>query len=228
MENHKFLQNRAYEYILEIILDNKLEEGRIYSQTQAASQIGVSRTPMRDALQRLEQEGYIEIIPSKGFQLKPITADGILKCTQIRNALEGYCAFLLAQNVGEENADNTLVHLKSLLSDQYSLFETNYNSTTFSKSDIMFHLSIVKYSKNSEMINLFMNHQLYIQRLAEHSLKKAGRVKDALDEHYQIYDAIKSGNPHEAYKMIMLHTNNAQKINLQLLQERIQVTSKAQ
>ena len=53
------------------------KDGQIYSQTQAASQIGVSRTPMRDALQRLEQEGYIEIIPSKGFQLKPITVDGI-------------------------------------------------------------------------------------------------------------------------------------------------------
>ena len=59
MENRKFLQNRAYEYILNIILDNKLEDGQIYSQTQAASQIGVSRTPMRDALQRLEQEGAL-------------------------------------------------------------------------------------------------------------------------------------------------------------------------
>jgi len=222
MENRKFLQNRAYEYILNIILDNKLEDGQIYSQTQAASKIGVSRTPMRDALQRLEQEGYIEIIPSKGFQLKPITVDGILKCTQIRNALEGYCAFLLAQNAGEENAEKTLEHLKRLLSDQYSLFETNYDVTTFSKSDILFHLSIVKYSENSEMINLFMNHQLYIQRLAEHSLKMAGRVKDTLDEHYQIYEAIKNGNPHEAYQMIMQHTNNAQKINLQRLQEQIE------
>ena len=67
-----------------------------------------------------------------------------------------------------------------------------------------------------------MNHQLYIQRRAEHSLKMAGRVKDTLDEHYQIYEAIKNGNPHEAYQMIMQHTNNAQKINLQRLQEQIE------
>lgn len=222
MENRKFLQNQAYDYILNIILDNQLEDGKIYSQTQVAAQIGVSRTPMRDALQRLEQEGYIEIIPSKGFQLKPITTDGILNCIQIRNALEGYCAVLLAQNVETDSAQKTLANMRTLLSDQYALFETNYNLTAFSNADIMFHRTIVQYSQNSEMISLFMNHQRYIQRLAEYSLQTAGRVKDTLDEHYHIYTAIKGGNPYDAYQAIMLHTSNTQKISLALLRKQEQ------
>lgn len=214
MVSHEPLHMQAYNYIKDRILSNDFKDNVIYSQTQVANEAGVSRTPMRDALQRLEQEGYIEILPSKGFRLKMITEENIIKCSQIRNALEGYCAYLIAQNHTSEKAVHTISLLENLLQKQYSVFEINYDVKRFSKLDVQFHLEIVRFSENAEMISLFSNNLFYIQRLAEQSLSATGRVKDTLDEHYSIYNSIKQGNPLEAYKAIMVHNHNGQCINL--------------
>ena len=74
------LQIRAYEHLREMIEENQLEDGVIYSETRLAKEIGVSRTPMRDALQKLEQEGLIEILPSRGFHLSFFLFSGPLFC----------------------------------------------------------------------------------------------------------------------------------------------------
>ena len=79
------LQIKAYQHLRKMIDEELLVDDTIYSETKMAEQLGISRTPMRDALQRLEQEGFIEILPSRGFRLQKITPEQILKNGQSRN-----------------------------------------------------------------------------------------------------------------------------------------------
>ena len=67
MKEKSFLQLQAYDSIKNGILNGELVPGQLYSETKLSAQIGISRTPMREALQCLSQDGYITIIPSKGF-----------------------------------------------------------------------------------------------------------------------------------------------------------------
>ena len=75
MKEKSFLQMQAYDSIKNGILNGELEPGQLYSETKLSAKIGISRTPMREALQCLSQDGYITIIPSKGFMIRDRITD---------------------------------------------------------------------------------------------------------------------------------------------------------
>lgn len=80
----KPLQLKAYDYIKDLILTHQLRDDEIYSETKIAKELGISRTPLRDAIHHLVEEGYIDIIPSKGFKLHKMTKQDVLDTFQIK------------------------------------------------------------------------------------------------------------------------------------------------
>ena len=95
MKEKSFLQMQAYDSIKNGILNGELEPGQLYSETKLSAKIGISRTPMREALQCLSQDGYITIIPSKGFMIRQLNEKDMKDSIQIRCAIEGFCTCLL-------------------------------------------------------------------------------------------------------------------------------------
>ena len=91
MKEKSFLQMQAYDSIKNGILNGELEPGQLYSETKLSAKIGISRTPMREALQCLSQDGYITIIPSKGFMIRQLNEKDMKDSIQIRCAIEGFC-----------------------------------------------------------------------------------------------------------------------------------------
>ena len=89
MKEKSFLQLQAYDSIKNGILNGELVPGQLYSETKLSAQIGISRTPMREALQCLSQDGYITIIPSKGFMIRQLNEKDMKDSIQIRCAIEG-------------------------------------------------------------------------------------------------------------------------------------------
>lgn len=83
----KTLNEQAYEHLSTMIIENQLSYQKIYSETKLSKEIGISRTPFRDAVHRLAQEGYIDIIPSKGFRLHQLSEQDVMDTFQIRSAL---------------------------------------------------------------------------------------------------------------------------------------------
>ena len=142
------LQIRAYEHLREMIEENQLEDGVIYSETRLAKEIGVSRTPMRDALQKLEQEGLIEILPSRGFQLQAITPERIQKNNQVRSALECYSAVVLTRNFRTPKAQESIRRLGELLGLQRKVFEEDGEISEFVRYDLQFHRTVVESLEN--------------------------------------------------------------------------------
>ena len=114
------LNEQAYQHLQKLILSNRLSYGQIYSETRLSRELGISRTPFRDAVHRLAQEGYIDIIPSKGFTLHQINVDDVNETLQIRSALESYCTLQIARECGSSRAQTLFAHNISTRFDNFS------------------------------------------------------------------------------------------------------------
>ena len=101
MPGYRTLNNIAYEHLRNMIYQSELEFGRVYSETKLAARLNISRTPIRDALNRLAQERYIDILPNRGFVLHSPTQADIIEAYHVRLMIEGYCAGIVAAHYPE-------------------------------------------------------------------------------------------------------------------------------
>ena len=211
----KPLQLKSYDYINDLILTHKLQEDEIYSETKIAKELGISRTPLRDAIHHLVEEGYIDIIPSKGFKLHKMTKQDVLDTFQIRSAIEGYCTFYITENYKTEECQQLFSYLEYLLFKQEQILNSSKSIEEFTPFDNKFHIEIVHHLKNQSFNKLF-DMQLYrIKALATSSLSHVGRMEDTLKEHKNIFNAMTSGDVENIYKITMEHMQNPLYINLE-------------
>lgn len=212
MENKKTLQVQAYEYIKNQILQGWLEYDVIYSETKIAKEIGISRTPMRDAIQYLSQERYIDIMPNKGFQLHMMSMEDFQQTYQIRTAIEGYCARQLAMDYEKEKGRETIRLLLDCLEQQKS--EITGSVARYLEADTRFHKTLVDYTGNLELIKLFDSYIYRMQNMAFHSLQHEGRRNSAYQEHLEIWKEIRQGNGIDAYEKVVIHMENPKNISV--------------
>lgn len=205
MKTRSFLQEQAYHAIKEMILENELLPDTLYSETKLAAQIGVSRTPMREALQCLMQDGYINIIPSKGFMIHKLSPKDMRETIQIRCALEGYCVQLIASEQGSKKMTTLLNELDRLITRQEKSITARDFPKSFMKYDHAFHLALIHYADNSEITRLFEKSLYHIQLTTTAALSVSGRVQGTLDEHRQIYESLKEGDGDGAYRFMIAH-----------------------
>lgn len=210
----KPLQTKAYDHIKDLILNDDFEYDTIYSETKIAAEIGVSRTPMRDALHRLAQERYIDIIPSKGFCLHQMTSQDVIDTFQIRSAIEGYCTLQITKDFQTKEANKLFTTLEKLIEKQKKIYNTNKNISEFVEFDNQFHIEIVSYMRNETFNSLFGSYLFQIKRLAMLSLEHAGRMEETLREHEDILNTMKSGNLSDIYFVTMKHMETPKGINL--------------
>ncbi len=105
------LNEQAYQHLQGLIMEGQFAYNQIYSETKLSKELGISRTPFRDAVHRLTQEGYIDIIPSKGFMLHKLTRQDIDETFQVRSALECYCTLQITKEIAAAPASRTVKKL---------------------------------------------------------------------------------------------------------------------
>lgn len=208
------LQFQAYEAIKERILRGQLIPGTIYSETRLASELGISRTPMRDAIQRLCQEKYLDILPNKGFSLHQMTLEDAEQTIQMRCSVEGYCCWLLAGDPSPAAA-RVRRQLAALLEKQQKVLDTTGSIPAFLELDTRFHVTLVKFSGNSDFQQLFESYMHRFSQLAAHSLEHPGRMADALAEHRAMVEAIDAGDQAGAYRATLFHMEHPKTISIE-------------
>lgn len=201
----KPLQMQAYESLKEMILSGTLEHQQIYSETKLSQSLGISRTPLRDAIQRLAQEGYLDVIPSKGFRIHELTERDLLETYQIRCALEGFCVVQLAKDHEELRAQHVLAVLEGLLRDQQAVIDTTHSIEDFAQYDQEFHKRIVYYLENSVISDTFDSYHYQMSRQTYLSLGQEGRMEDTVAEHRAILENMKIGAVGRSYKAALTH-----------------------
>lgn len=214
----KPLNEQAYDHLQKLITDGQLSYHEIYSETKLAKELGISRTPFRDAIHRLAQEGYIDIIPSKGFRLHQITERDVIETFQIRTALETYCTMQIARDVKEKNNAGLRSFFKELdwlMENMKEVMENDQGIDEFCEYDFRFHRKIIDYLENEQFSSVFASFLYRMKRLAKLSLQHDGRMAQTVEEHQAILDAMKNGDTEHIYEITMVHMDRPRGINLE-------------
>lgn len=203
------LQILAYNELKKMILEDYFIPETIYSERKTSELLGLSRTPVRDAIQRLSQEGYLDVIPSKGFILHKMTEKDLTDTYQIRCALEGYCAVHLANTHNEPETKRIFHILESLVRDMDSIASTTGNIEDFEHYDTEFHKRLVYSVDNSVISDTFDSFHYRMSRQTKLSLRSEGRLDQTVREHREILDNMKAGNIGESYMATIKHIGKA-------------------
>lgn len=205
MNTKSLLQEQAYNTLKEMILSGELAPETLYSETKLAAQIGISRTPMREALQCLAQDGYITVIPSKGFSIRQLSPQDMRETIQVRCALEGFAVQLIASEIESKKGEAFLKKMEKLLAKQEKSISAKDFPKSFMEYDHEFHLLMIHYTENSEITHLFQRLMYLIHLTSAAALSVPGRAQATLDEHHQIYQFLKNGDGDGAYRITIAH-----------------------
>ena len=193
MKEKSFLQTQAYDSIKNSILSGGLEPGRLYSETKLSAQIGISRTPMREALQCLSQDGYITIIPSKGFMIRQLNEKDMKDSIEIRCAIEGFCTNQIAsQGTYRKKCSSCITAWNSPFLSMESSLNKEDKLESFIHYDHQFHLLLVNYMENDEFNQIFQRLLYLIRLTSQDALAVKGRIQGTVDEHRQYLDRTES------------------------------------
>lgn len=206
------LQIHAYDVLKQMILEDRFLPDKIHSERRISEELGISRTPLRDAIHRLAQEGYIDVIPSKGFQLHKMTAEDLVNTYEIRCALEGFCVVHLAKTSDLPETKKVLHTLEGIVQEQENIASSTYDIESFASLDTEFHKRIVNSKKNPIFTDTFetYRYQMNMQTIA--SLQEENRLHDTVKEHRAILENMKSGNEWGSYNATIQHIGMAQRL----------------
>jgi DNA-binding GntR family transcriptional regulator len=202
------LRAKVFNQLQNDILNGKYQPGDSLIELRLTEELGVSRTPIREAIRQLELEGLVQSIPNKGAIVKGISAKDIEDIYTIRMMIEG----LAARWATEKITPQELEELKEAL--EFEEFYTIRNdSGHLMKFDSRFHDIIFKASKSMPLMHTLSTFHHYVQRARNASFSSPGRAQKALEEHKAILQAIMEKDSEKAEKLTTEHVRNAS-INL--------------
>lgn len=199
------LQYQAYHTIKEQILSKSLDSEVLYSETRMAKELGISRTPLREALQYLSQEGYITIIPSRGFMIRRLDKETMRESIQVRCAIEGFCVHLAAGCDDKKRVNILLKDMEESLTRQKTALSAKNFPESFTEEDHKFHMLLVHFAENSEFNHLFQRLLYTIHLTTANALTVAGRAQATYEEHLSFYQHLKKGDSLQAYNVLITH-----------------------
>jgi len=202
--NSGSLQERVFLQIQDDILNGKYKPGDSLVEARLSQELGVSRTPVREALKQLELQGLVKSTPNKGTVVTGITTQDIYDIYTIRMKIEGLAARWAAEKITQEE----LAELKEAV--ELEEFYTMKNDVgQLYKFDNNFHYIIFKASKSRPLMNTLSTFHHYLQRARNTSFSTPGRARKALKEHQAILQAIMDRDSERAEKLTEKHIRNA-------------------
>ncbi len=199
------LRDRVYDHLRTAIINGRLAPGTTLLQEQLAEQMGVSRTPIRDALDRLANEGLVARSPGGRVSVAELSFQELREKYAVRGVLEGLALRLAAQRMG----DRQLKKLNSLLREMHAAVEQN-DVLTVTEIGAEFHDIIIDSCGNDFLIQTLHSLNDSIRRYRRVAANIPGRAAETMLEHQQIYSALQSGEIETAEKLIQEHIANSQ------------------
>ena len=197
------LRGRVYNRLREDILSGRLKENEELKEIAIGEELGVSRTPVREAFRQLELEGLITIVPNKGAFVTGITAKDVKDIYMIRSHLEGLCARLACDYISDAQLEEMEENIYLA-----SFHASKGHMDQLAELDNRFH-EIMYDACNSKMLeNLLRDYHQYVMRIRRKTLSSSrGTVSN--EEHRSIMQAIKDRDKVEAERLANLHITNA-------------------
>jgi DNA-binding GntR family transcriptional regulator len=212
LDSYRPLREIVFETLREAIIKGLLKPGERLMEIQIAEELGVSRTPVREAIRKLELEGFLVMVARKGAYVADISVKDITDIFEVRAALEGLAAGLAAERITEEE----LEQLERALVQISEATTSDLNSVV--QSDTSFHELIYRASRNQRLQQIVIHLQEQIQRFRTVSLSQPGRTRFFIEEHRKIVEAISERNSELASLLAREHIESAEQSLLGALQ----------
>lgn len=206
LDGYKPLREIVFESMRDAILSGVLQPGERLMEIQLAEEMGVSRTPVREAIRKLELENFVVMIPRKGAYVAGVSSKDVADVFEIRSALEGLAAGLAAERITEDE----LEQMERVLFCRSN--EGDIDLEEVVKSDTDFHALVYSASRNERLIQILANLREQIQRFRATSLAVPGRNKLALEEHRAIVEALRNHDSEEAQALAIAHIVTAENV----------------
>jgi len=203
--DYKPLREVVFNTLREAIISGELKPGERLMEVQLAEKIGVSRTPVREAIRKLELEGLVEMLPRKGAHVSEITDKDIMDVLEVRTSLDGLATSLAAYRMSSDelkSLNNVLAHLTGFIEKE--------NLQGSIKRDVEFHEIIYRSSRNDKLIQISNNLREQVQRFRVIYLKDYSSPKALIQEHINIIEALTAKDTMAAQKAAETHIKNQQ------------------
>ncbi|MEH7748113.1 GntR family transcriptional regulator [Neobacillus drentensis] len=206
------LPQRAYLATRHAIRQLQLPPGQTILEREMADILGMSRTPVREALVRLEMEGWVKLIPRRGFVVAPIVADDLQHIYEVVEALDGIAGSLAAKRATSEELDK----LDHLIEEQEKALEEE-NLIAWTDLDEQFHQLIVDIARNPRLRGVMdsQSDQLYRARLF--TIKLRPKPTRSIMDHKAIVSVMRAAEPDAARSMLQSHRFRARSEILQII-----------
>ena len=200
------LRDVVFNTLRKAILTGELKPGERLMEIHLANRLGVSRTPIREAIRKLELEGLVIMIPRRGAEVAQITEKSLKDVLEVRRALDALCAELACDRISDEE--------KERLRQACNAFDhatVTGDATTIAAADVVFHDIIVQATGNARLIQLINNLSEQMYRYRFEYIKDESGHDNLVNEHRMIYESIIEQDKARAAEAARLHIDNQEK-----------------
>ena len=214
MNEYLPLRDVVFNTLRQAILRGELKPGERLMEIQLANKLGVSRTPIREAIRKLELEGLVVMIPRKGAEVAKITVRDLKDALEVRMAIDSLSVKLACERLDED--DKTEIK-QACVAFREAVKSGNVQAIV--EGDERFHNTIYRASKNQKLITIAMNLREQVYRYRFEYVKDFSYHENLIREHDQITEAILKGDVETAQKIMKEHIYNQEQIVIRNLQK---------
>lgn len=203
LQDYKPLRDIVFESLREAIIDGRLKPGERVMEVQLAEKLGVSRTPVREAIRKLELEGLLIMVPRKGAYVADVSFKDILEVLEIRASLEGLAASLAARNATEED-----INILKIKTQEFSDCVKNEDVRGMIQKDSEFHDIILSSAKNKRLNTIIEGLREQVQRFRVIYFTEYNKSEYLSQEHLRVVEAIANRDSEVARNYAQQHIEN--------------------
>lgn len=205
------LKDTAYSHIKRLIMNGTYPPGRFISERELSVDLDMSKTPIRAALERLSEQGFVQIEPQRGVVVRDLSAREISDHYDFRMALESW---IMRSMAGRLTADQVRV-LEENLALQHAQTDEEIDISGFTFADSQFHMIITEFTGNTEFVRAMKRQRDKLQRFVESIFVRDATVpRKSCAEHEAIFRALVEGDGQGAADLVVAHLSHGKKFLL--------------
>ncbi|MCF8565603.1 GntR family transcriptional regulator [Alicyclobacillus tolerans] len=210
LPNYVPLRQAIYEALKSVILDGTLPPGQMLSENRLAESFSVSRTPIREAIRMLENDGLVTMLPGRKMIVSIPTTEDIREIHEIRSIIESSAVLKIKADNHEllEKLDHYVTNGKKLL--------TENNKAELTRNNTAFHMGIISVLRNRRVEQIMDSLHDAIARLRTYGLMEQEWATTSEEEHALIVESLKKGDQKQAAYILQLHIDKGRDVLLKM------------
>ncbi len=221
LEGYQPLRDMVFDVLMSAIMQGQLSPGERLLEVQLADEMGVSRTPVREAIRRLELEGFVVMVPRKGAYVAGLSINDVEEVYEIRTVLETLAVRLAAQRM--QPADYAQL---DELSEKMRATWQEGNVDNWVSLDASFHELLYKFSRNERLVAMMNNIMEQLSRYRIISLANVEVRHNSLSEHQELIEALKRHDSEAAATAVAMHIENTKQSLINMLKAKFAAAEK--